>query len=72
MRADEDDARIRIESFVFAWSDAPIPEFRAVLKILAEWRPEILGFHRCNRVTTGRLEARTTSSACSSASPTAS
>lgn len=54
--ADEDDAVARIEAFVHAWGDAPIPEFRAVLKSLAEWLPEILAFHRCNRITNGRLE----------------
>jgi hypothetical protein len=27
-----------------------------VLKALADWLPEILAFHRCGRVTNGRLE----------------
>jgi transposase len=54
--ADEAEAATRIEAFVHAWADAPIPEFRTVLKTLAQWLPEILAFHRCNRVTNGRLE----------------
>jgi transposase len=53
---DEAEAARRIEAFVHAWADAPIPEFRTVLKTLAQWLPEILAFHRCNRVTNGRLE----------------
>ena len=39
-----------------AWSAAPIPEFRSVLRALAQWLPEILAFHRCGRITNGRLE----------------
>ncbi|MDQ3661081.1 MAG: ISL3 family transposase [Actinomycetota bacterium] len=53
---DEEEAAARIEAFVQAWSAAPIPEFRSVLKALAQWLPEILAFHRCGRVTNGRLE----------------
>jgi transposase len=53
---DEADARARIEAFVYAWGDAPIPEFKAVLQALAQWLPEILAFHRCDRITNGRLE----------------
>jgi transposase len=56
--ADEADAARRIEGFVHAWSAAPIPEFRSVLKALAQWLPEILAFHRCGRVTNGRLEGQ--------------
>jgi transposase len=52
----EGEAAARIEAFVQAWSAAPIPEFRSVLKALAQWLPEILAFHRCGRVTNGRLE----------------
>lgn len=55
---DETEAAARIEAFVYAWSDAPIPEFRSVLKALAQWLPEILAFHRCGRVTNGRLEGQ--------------
>lgn len=55
---DEAEAAKRIEGFVYAWSDAPIPEFRSVLKALAQWLPEILAFHRCGRVTNGRLEGQ--------------
>jgi transposase len=54
--ADEGEAAARIEAFVLAWSAAPIPEFRSVLKALAQWLPEILAFHRCGRITNGRLE----------------
>lgn len=54
--ADEDEAAARIEAFVQAWSAAPIPEFRSVLKAFAQWLPEILAFHRCGRITNGRLE----------------
>jgi transposase len=54
--ADEGEAAARIEAFVQAWSAAPIPEFRSVLKALAQWLPEILAFHRCGRITNGRLE----------------
>jgi transposase len=48
----------RIEAFVHAWSETKIPEFRAVLVALANWLPEILAFHRCGRVTNGRLEGQ--------------
>ncbi len=54
--ADENEAAARVESFVYAWEAAPIPEFRSVLKALAQWLPEILAFHRCGRITNGRLE----------------
>ncbi len=53
---DEAEAAQRVEAFVYAWEAAPIPEFRSVLKALAEWLPEILAFHRCGRITNGRLE----------------
>ena len=53
---DEAEAAARVESFVYAWEAAPIPEFRSVLKALAQWLPEILAFHRCGRITNGRLE----------------
>lgn len=56
--SDEAEAAKRIKEFVFAWSNAPIPEFRSVLKALAQWLPEILAFHRCGRVTNGRLEGQ--------------
>ena len=39
-----------------AWHEAVIPEFRSILQALAEWMPEILAFHRCGRITNGRLE----------------
>lgn len=55
---DEADAARRIEAFVRAWDQTPIPEFRSVLKALADWLPEILAFHRCGRVTNGRLEGQ--------------
>ena len=54
--ADEADGRARIEAFVYAWVDAPIPEFKTVLQALAQWLPEILAFPRCDRITNGRLE----------------
>ena len=47
-----------IEEFVHTWSDAPIPEFRSVLKALAQWLPEIC-VHRCGHVTNGRFEGTT-------------
>jgi transposase len=56
MLTDEGTAAERIEAFVHTWSVAPIPEFCSVLKALAQWLPEILAFHRCGRVTNGRLE----------------
>lgn len=52
----ETEAADRIEAFVHAWSRYEIPEFRTVLKALADWLPEILAFHRCDRITNGRLE----------------
>ena len=55
---DETEAAKRIEGFVHAWSQVPIPEFRSVLKALAQWLPEILAFHRCGRATNGRLEGQ--------------
>jgi transposase len=55
---DEDEAAARIEAFVYAWSETEIPEFRSVLVALANWLPEILAFHRCGRVTNGRLEGQ--------------
>jgi transposase len=54
--ADEEEAAQRIDAFVHAWAKTAIPEFRSVLKALAEWMPEILAFHRCGRITNGRLE----------------
>jgi transposase len=54
----ENEAAARIEAFVHAWADTPIPEFRSVLKALAQWLPEILAFHRCGRITNGRLEGQ--------------
>jgi transposase len=55
---DEVEAAERVEEFVHAWSATEIPEFRSVLKALAKWLPEILAFHRCGRVTNGRLEGQ--------------
>ena len=52
----ETEAAERIETFVLAWSRHEIPEFKSVLKALADWLPEILAFHRCGRITNGRLE----------------
>jgi transposase len=43
---------------VHAWAQTKIPEFRAVLLALAKWLPEILAFHRCGRVSNGRLEGQ--------------
>jgi transposase len=54
----EDEAAARIEGFVHAWAETEIPEFRSVLAALANWMPEILAFHRCGRVTNGRLEGQ--------------
>jgi transposase len=54
--SDEGDARVRIEEFVLAWGERPLPEFKTVLKVLAQWMPEILAFHREGRITNGRLE----------------
>lgn len=53
---DEHAAAAKIEAFVHAWAKTEIPEFRSVLKALAQWLPEILAFHRCGRITNGRLE----------------
>jgi transposase len=55
---DEAAAAARIEAFVHAWAQTKIPEFRAVLLALAKWLPEILAFHRCGRVSNGRLEGQ--------------
>ena len=54
--ANEADAATRVEAFVHAWAEAPIPDFRVMLKALAQWLPEILAFHRCERVSNARLE----------------
>jgi transposase len=54
----EGEAAARIEAFVHAWAETEIPEFRSVLVALANWLPEILAFHRCGRVTNGRLEGQ--------------
>lgn len=54
----EAEAATLIEEFVHTWSEFPVPEFRAVLKVLAEWLPEILAFHREGRITNGLLEGR--------------
>jgi transposase len=54
----EHEAAARIEAFVHAWAETEIPEFRSVLVALANWMPEILAFHRCGRVTNGRLEGQ--------------
>jgi transposase len=54
----ENEAAARIEAFVHAWADIPIPEFRSVLNALAQWLPEILAFHRCGHITNGRLEGQ--------------
>lgn len=53
---DEAEAARRIEDFVHAWQETAIPEFRSILKALAQWLPEILAYHRCGRITNGRLE----------------
>lgn len=54
----EREAAARVEAFVHAWAETKIPEFRSVLVALANWLPEILAFHRCGRVTNGRLEGQ--------------
>jgi transposase len=54
----ESEAAARVEAFVHAWAETEIPEFRSVLVALANWLPEILAFHRCGRVTNGRLEGQ--------------
>jgi len=53
---DEAEAANKIDAFVHAWAKTEIPEFRTVLKALAQWLPEILAFHTCDRITNGRLE----------------
>ncbi len=55
---DEQGARERIDAFVHRWARYPVPEFKTVLKVLAQWLPEILAFHRCDRITNGRLEGQ--------------
>jgi transposase len=55
---DEEGAAARVEAFVHRWSRYPIPEFKDILKTLAQWLPEILAFHRCDRITNGRLEGQ--------------
>jgi transposase len=54
----EAEAAKRIEEFVHEWAELPVPEFKTVLKVLAKWLPEILAFHRENRITNGRLEGQ--------------
>jgi transposase len=56
--ATDADAERRIEEFVHKWAELPVPEFKTVLKVLAKWLPEILAFHRENRITNGRLEGQ--------------
>ena len=56
--ADEDDAAARLEEFVLRYTRYPIPEFKDILKTIAQWLPEILAFHRCVRITNGRLEGQ--------------
>jgi transposase len=53
---DEAEAKLALENFVDKYREFPIPEFKAVLKMLAQWLPEILAFHTCERITNGRLE----------------
>lgn len=52
----EGEARARVQKFVHSWAETKIPEFRVVLKALAQWLPEIIAFHRCNGISNGRLE----------------
>jgi transposase len=52
------EAAARIEEFVHKWAELPVPEFKAVLKVLTKWLPEILAFHREGRITNGRLEGQ--------------
>jgi transposase len=54
----EAEAAQRIEEFVHEWAELPVPEFKTVLRVLIKWLPEILAFHRENRVTNGRLEGQ--------------
>jgi transposase len=54
----EAEAAARIEEFVHKWAELPVPEFKAVLKVLTKWLPEILAFHREGRITNGRLEGQ--------------
>jgi transposase len=56
--ATEADAARRIEEFVHKWAELPVPEFKSVLQVLVKWLPEILAFHRCSRITNGRLEGQ--------------
>jgi transposase len=56
--ATDADAERRIEEFVHKWAELPVPEFKTVLKVLSKWLPEILAFHRENRITNGRLEGQ--------------
>lgn len=53
---DEASARAVLEEFVARYAELPIPEFKTILKVLAQWLPEILAFHSCDRITNGRLE----------------
>jgi transposase len=54
----EAEAAARIEEFVHTWAELPVPEFKTVLRVLAKWLPEIIAFHRENRITNGRLEGQ--------------
>ncbi len=58
---DEASARALLKEFVARYAELPIPEFKTILKLLAQWLPEILAFHSCDRITNGRLEGSTTS-----------
>ncbi len=53
---DEASARALLKEFVARYAELPIPEFKTILKLLAQWLPEILAFHSCDRITNGRLE----------------
>jgi len=53
---DEASARAVLEEFVARYAELPIPEFKTILKVVAQWLPEILAFHSCDRITNGRLE----------------
>jgi hypothetical protein len=55
---DEEGARERIEAFVHRRARYPVPESKTVLKVRAQWSPETLAFHRCERITNGRLEGQ--------------
>jgi len=54
----EDEAAEKVTEFVHKWSKQELPEFKDVLKVLVKWLPEILAFHRENRITNGRLESQ--------------